>query len=78
MDEITLSSLSPEEVFIVDHTEVCPTLPRKYYKLMIPDIDITLCDQCGHFFLRDEYDFAYLEHGGCPVCHSKEPNTEDS
>lgn len=45
---------------------------------MIPDIEIMLCEHCGQFFLRDEYDFAYLLHDGCPVCHAKEVSSEDS
>ncbi len=72
VDEATLASIPPEEVFIIDYTKECPSLPRKFFRIMIPDVDIILCKECGHFFLREEYDYAYLYYGGCPVCKAKE------
>jgi hypothetical protein len=53
VDEATLISMRFEDIYILDLTKYCPTFPRKYYKNMIPDIDITGCEKCGHFFLVD-------------------------
>jgi len=39
---------------------------------MVPDVAITLCEKCCKFFLQDEYEFAYMEHGGCPFCKNVE------
>ena len=61
-----------EEVFIVDYSKFCPSLPRKYYKNMVPDVSITMCECCCKFFLQDEYEFAYIEKGHCPFCKNVE------
>mmetsp|Transcript_14117 Transcript_14117/g.26452 ORF Transcript_14117/g.26452 Transcript_14117/m.26452 type:complete len:1032 (+) Transcript_14117:2964-6059(+) len=71
LDEETLASLSPEEVYSVDLTKECPTYPRKYHKLMIPEIAVTCCPNCHQFFLREEFELAYLEYQGCPFCGHK-------
>mgnify|MGYP000585963297 FL=1 len=68
LDEATLGAIPPQEVFILDLTKHCPSYPKRYFRLMIPDVDIAMCENCGHFFLQDEYDFAYLENEACPVC----------
>jgi intraflagellar transport protein 122 len=71
LDEETLVSLSAEEVYTVDLTKDCPTFPRKYYKLMIPEIAVTCCINCHQFYMREEFELAYLEHQGCPFCGQK-------
>lgn len=77
MDEVCLGAIPPQEVFIMDLTAKCPSLPKKYYRLMIPELDIIMCKACGHFFIQDEYDLVYLETESCPFCLSKEKNNED-
>lgn len=77
VDESTLLSMRFEDVYILDLTKYCATLPRKYYKNMIPDIDITGCEKCGHFYLVDQYEFAYLEFKACPFCRCKEGDEEN-
>jgi intraflagellar transport protein 122 len=57
-----------EEVFIVDYSKINPGMPKKYYKNMVPDVSITMCENCCHFFLQDEYEFSYIEKGHCPFC----------
>lgn len=61
-----------EEVFIVDYTKLCPAMPKKYFRNMVPDVSITLCENCCKFFLQDEYEFAYIEKGHCPFCKNVE------
>lgn len=72
VDERILKSLRYEEVFIVDYSQFCPTQPLKFFKNMVPDVAITLCDRCCQFFLQDEYEFAYMEKGHCPFCKNVE------
>jgi len=76
VDEDTLISMRYEDVYILDLTKYCPTLPRKYYKNAIPDVEITGCPHCGHFYLVDQYEFAYLEYKACPFCRKKEGEEE--
>lgn len=47
-------------------------MPKKYYRNMVPDVSITLCECCCKFFLQDEYEFAYIEKGYCPFCKNVE------
>mmetsp|Transcript_17875 Transcript_17875/g.30373 ORF Transcript_17875/g.30373 Transcript_17875/m.30373 type:complete len:257 (-) Transcript_17875:23-793(-) len=68
VDERVLQHLRFEEVFVVDYTRYCKQLPRKYYKNMLPDVSITMCECCCKFFIQDEYEFAYIEKGHCPFC----------
>ena len=76
VDEETLISMRYEDVYILDLTKYCPTLPRKYYKNAIPDVEITGCPHCGHFYLVDQYEFAYLEYKTCPFCRKAEGDEE--
>mmetsp|Transcript_6897 Transcript_6897/g.6758 ORF Transcript_6897/g.6758 Transcript_6897/m.6758 type:complete len:513 (+) Transcript_6897:423-1961(+) len=76
VDEYTLASIPAQDIFILDLTKINSTLPKRYFKLMIPDIEIVLCPNCGHFFLQDEYDLAFLETNACPVCHAQELKEE--
>jgi len=45
-EEHVLRSMRFEEVFIVDYTTINPSMPRKYFKNMMPDVAITNCDKC--------------------------------
>lgn len=72
VNEKCLTHMRYEEVFIVDYTKFCPNMPRRYYKNMIPDVPITMCDNCCKFFIQDDYEYAYVEHGHCPFCKNVE------
>ena len=51
VDERVMQNMRYEEVFIVDYSKLCPNKPRKFYKNMVPDVSITMCEQCCKFFL---------------------------
>lgn len=72
VDERVLQHMRFEEVFVVDYSKICATHPRKFFKNMVPDVSITMCDRCCKFFLQDEYEFAYIEKGHCPFCKNVE------
>ena len=72
LDEETIRSLSMDEVFVIDIRHLNSTHPYKYYKNTLPEMDINLCKYCNHFFLQDEYEFAYLERKACPFCRVAE------
>ena len=61
-----------EEVFIQDYSHINPKYSRRYFKNLVPDVAIMMCENCGHFFIQDEYEMAYLEHGHCPFCKNVE------
>jgi len=68
VDEFMLRSMRFEEVYIVDYSHFNTNLPKRYFKNIVPDVAIMCCENCGHFFIQDEYEFAYMEHGHCPFC----------
>jgi intraflagellar transport protein 122 len=72
VDERVLMSIKYNDVFVVDLTKFCANLPRRYYKNMVPDVSIKMCDNCCKFFLQDEYEFAYIEKGCCAFCKNVE------
>ena len=76
VDERVLQHMRFEEVFIVDFTSLCPKMPRRYFKNMLPDVSITMCECCCKFFIQDEYDFAYIEKGHCPFCKNVQKDKE--
>jgi intraflagellar transport protein 122 len=51
VDERILKNMRYEEIYIVDYSTLCPNMPRKFYKNMVPDVAITLCDRCCKFFM---------------------------
>jgi len=57
-----------EEVYIVDHSHLNSKTPKRYFKNLVPDFAIHMCENCCKFFVLDEYEFAYMEHGYCPFC----------
>lgn len=61
VDEAILKSLRSSEVFLVDLTHVCPTYPVRYFRNVIPDVSIGVCENSGKFYLQDEFEFANIE-----------------
>lgn len=65
-----------EEVFVQDMSHFNANIPKRYYKNMVPDVAINMCDNCCRFFIQDEYEFAYMECGHCPFCKHVEKDKE--
>jgi intraflagellar transport protein 122 len=40
----------------------------QYYRSVIPDLPITLCNNCHHFFHEEDYEFHVLQQKTCPFC----------
>ena len=76
VNEEVLRSMRFEEIFMSDMNHYSKALPKRYFKNMVPDVAITMCDNCCHFFIQDEYEFAYMEHGHCPFCKHVEKDKE--
>lgn len=68
VSEDVMRSMRFEEVFIQDMSHHGTAMPKRYYKNMVPDVAINMCENCCRFFIQDEYEFAYMEHGHCPFC----------
>lgn len=46
-------------------------VPNRYYRVMDPDVKITLCKGCQHFFLASDYEYETMKGNGCPLCRHK-------
>ena len=63
-----LKSVRFEHVYIQDYSHFNPSYPKRYFKNIVPDVAISMCENCCKFFIQDEYEFAYMEQGHCPFC----------
>jgi intraflagellar transport protein 122 len=72
VDRETLAAIPPEEVYIVDRTQHSPYLPVQFFRLMIPDIPVTLCKFCGRFYHQETWELEYLKQEKCPFCGKKD------
>eukprot|EP00357_Protocruzia_adherens_P030527 CAMPEP_0114984012 /NCGR_PEP_ID=MMETSP0216-20121206/7032_1 /TAXON_ID=223996 /ORGANISM="Protocruzia adherens, Strain Boccale" /LENGTH=1227 /DNA_ID=CAMNT_0002346085 /DNA_START=54 /DNA_END=3737 /DNA_ORIENTATION=- len=77
VDQRILASLKEEDVFIVDNSEICPSMPKQFFKNMVPDFPIHMSPQGKKFFLQDEFEYAYLEKDCCPYSRCKDTAPED-
>lgn len=68
MDEETLINMRFEEVYVMDYSHLNPKMPKRYFKNLVPDFAIQMCENCCKFFVQDEYEFKYMEFGHCPFC----------
>lgn len=68
VDTKTLSSLRKSEVFVVSWPT--PGMRMQFFRNMIPDIAISLCPTCNHFFHEEDFEFSVLQKGHCPFCRS--------
>lgn len=56
------------EVFIVKPSA---SLPVKYYRNLIPEVPISMCKSCFHFFHEEDFEQAVLQKKQCPFCRCK-------
>lgn len=63
-----LKTFKKEDIYIVQWP--AHVLPPKFYRNMIPDVCISLCQECNHFFHEEDFEFECLKRGGCPFCGS--------
>jgi hypothetical protein len=51
VDEFMLKSLRYEEVYILDYGHFNPNYPKRYFKNIVPDVAINMCENCCKFFI---------------------------
>ncbi|KAI9141423.1 intraflagellar transport protein [Paraphysoderma sedebokerense] len=69
VDRKTLLSMNPEDVFIENWGYHC--IGVRYFRLVVPDVMLTVCDGCKHFFHSEDFEFLIVQHGMCPFCRKK-------
>lgn len=60
-----LKNIEPTSVIIIKWPLPFRT---KYYKNLLPDLQITFCKYCLRLFHADDYELALLRQGHCPFC----------
>ncbi|XP_014477546.1 PREDICTED: intraflagellar transport protein 122 homolog [Dinoponera quadriceps] len=65
-----LKSMDPSTVIIIKWPKPFKT---RYFRNLLPDLQISLCKCCLKLFHSDDYELALLRHGHCPFCRA--PNT---
>lgn len=60
-----LRALRRQDIFVVPAGSCGPE--RKFYKNMMADIPLALSRPCGRFFHEEDFEFAYLREGRCPL-----------
>ncbi|XP_046605986.1 intraflagellar transport protein 122 homolog isoform X1 [Neodiprion virginianus] len=64
-----LASIEPSSVLIAHWPKPFKT---RYFRNLLPDLQITLCKSCLKLFHSDDYELAILRHGHCPFCRSSQ------
>mmetsp|Transcript_26127 Transcript_26127/g.60322 ORF Transcript_26127/g.60322 Transcript_26127/m.60322 type:complete len:1204 (+) Transcript_26127:58-3669(+) len=70
-DRKMLRALSRLDVFIQKWPS--PGKSRNYFRNMLPDVPIVLCESCNHMFLEEDFELAFLQKNACPFCRTAAP-----
>lgn len=73
-----LTHLDREEVYSIKELEKSTKINVRFYKNMMPEIGIALCQNCCNFFHESDFEYAFLKNGKlCPICSSTNMNTRN-
>lgn len=64
VDKMTLESIKRDDVYMIEKSS-------RYFKNVIPEIGIAVCQNCHSFFHEEDYEYMCLQEGACPVCETK-------
>lgn len=65
VDSRILSMMQREEVYFMKPMHV--DLPWRYFKSMLPEMPLTLCEDSQLFFREEDLEFYMLQHGQAPL-----------
>ncbi|XP_019647680.1 PREDICTED: intraflagellar transport protein 122 homolog [Branchiostoma belcheri] len=60
-----LQAISRTEVFIKRWSK---PMQYQYFRSLLPDVSIVMCDSCWQLFHLDDYELLVLQKGYCPFC----------
>ncbi|XP_069671472.1 intraflagellar transport protein 122 homolog [Periplaneta americana] len=72
VNHATLQAMEPSSVLICRWP---PPLRYQFYRNLLPDLQITLCNSCNKVFHVDDFELQVLQKGHCPFCRSTTRNT---
>jgi len=44
------------------------TKPYRYFRNIVPEVPVLLCDNCQHFFHQEDFEAYVIRHNTCPFC----------
>lgn len=62
-----LRAIDPRSVLIVKGTL---PLKTKYYRNLLPELQITVCPECHQAFHSEDFELQVLQKGYCPFCRT--------
>lgn len=62
-----LRQINPNDIIVIDWPA---PLRRKFYRNLMPDVNIDKCPHCQKLFHTDEYETQLLQCGYCPFCRN--------
>ncbi len=71
-DESILRQISREDVFVIkceETSDYTKQISHRYFKNVIPEIGIAVCQNCNSFFHEENFEYHSLKEESCPVCH---------
>uniref|UniRef100_A0A336MIF6 Intraflagellar transport protein 122 homolog n=1 Tax=Culicoides sonorensis TaxID=179676 RepID=A0A336MIF6_CULSO len=67
VDKDMLRAIDPRSVLIVKWP---PPLRTKYYRNLLPELQITVCPECRQAFHTEDFELQVLQKGHCPFCRT--------
>ena len=65
VDEATLKSLNREDIYVI-RDKNC----SRFYRNIIPEIGLAVCQNCSKFFHEEDYEYEFLKQNACPFCRT--------
>lgn len=69
MDRDALRAIDPREVIIIKGPK---PLATRYYRNLLPELQITVCPECNNAFHSEDFELQFLQKGYCPFCRAPE------
>ncbi|XP_041987643.1 intraflagellar transport protein 122 homolog [Aricia agestis] len=68
-----LLQMSPANVVMVNR----PPLPPTFYRNMLPELPVTVCENCQSLFYMEDYEIQMVTKGQCPFCRHRHEAVDD-
>lgn len=75
LDRDGLRAIDPRNVIIVKRP---PPIKTKYYRNLLPELQINLCPVCNQAFHSEDFELQVLQKGFCPFCRTSGENLLNS
>lgn len=66
-----LRAIDPKEVIIIKWPSALQT---KYYRNLLPELQVTVCPECLQAFHSEDFELQVLQKGYCPFCRTPGEN----